>query len=177
VRGPTTAIADGPRKTRSARVACHHAAKAKHNDAGPATIEHAVSLALQRAAAAYDSGGRWETRVRAALSALLELFEERPDIARLCVVQSDSAGSATLALRDQTLAVLASRIDDGRNSAIRQPPPHAAHAVLAGAVGAIRGRLLESDPATVSDLLDPLMSFIVLPYRGAAAARREHTME
>ncbi len=141
----------------------------------PAVTERALTLVLQRAAAAYDTDGRWELRVRAALSALLALFDERPDLARLCVVESENADPTVVAVRQQILAVLASRIDDGRNSARRPPPPHAAHAVLAGAVGAIRGRLLESDPATVSDLLDPLMSFIVLPYRGAAASRGELT--
>jgi hypothetical protein len=172
VRGRATAIVEGPRST-GGRLACHHVAK-RHRDGGaPAAIEQALTLALQRAAAAYDSSGRWEARVRAALSALLDLFEERPDLARLCVVQSDNTGPAAHALREEALAVLAHRIDDGRRRAHSQPPPHAAQAVLAGAIGALRGRLLASEHATVTDLLDPLMSFIVLPYRGAAAARAE----
>jgi hypothetical protein len=139
----------------------------------PAAVQRALRLALQRAAAAYVSPSRWEDRVRAALSALLHLFDERPDIARLCIVQSENAGPAAFALREEALAVLARRIDDGRRHARRQPPEHAAQAVLGGAVGAIRARLLEADQATVRDLLDPLMSFIVLPYRGAAASRGE----
>jgi hypothetical protein len=142
----------------------------------PAAVQRALRLTLQQAAAAYATSNRWEERVRAALSALLALFEERPDIARLCIVQSENAGPAALALREQTLAVLARRIDDGRRHASRQPPQHAAQAVLAGAIGAIRARLLEPDPPTVADLLDPLMSFIVLPYRGAAASRGELAM-
>ena len=147
----------------------------KDRGGAPAPIEVALSLALQRAAAAYDTPGCWEVRTRAALSALLGLFDERPDLARLCVDQSASAGSAALALRERSLAILVRRIDDGRHSARRQPPPDAAQAVLAGTIGAIRARLLHSDPATLSDLLDPLMSFLVLPYRGAAASRRELT--
>jgi hypothetical protein len=147
-------------------------------DSEPEATERALTLVLQRAAGAYDTRGRWETRVRCALLALLDLFDEQPDLARLCVVNAGSvnAGStdpAVRALRERTRAVLASRIDDGRSSARRQPPPHAADAVLAGAIGAIRARLLEPERATMSDLLDPLMSFIVLPYRGAAAARGE----
>lgn len=195
--GGRTASIEGTRNTRGAPLACHdparHTSLARpiasagvsdsarrdtpehRGDGSPAAIERALTLALRRASAAYDSRSRWETRVRAALSALLDLFDEQPDIARLCVLQSENAGPAVLALRDKTLAVLARRIDDGCHSARRQPPPHAAQAVLAGTIGAIRGRLLESDQATVSDLLDPLMSFIVLPYRGAAASRGELT--
>jgi hypothetical protein len=142
-------------------------------DGEPVAIEQALTLLLQRAAASYDTPRRWELRVRAGLSALLDLFDEQPDLAQLCVVRSENAGPVALALRQQTIAVLAHRIDDGRNRARRQPPPQTAHAVLAGAIGAIRGRLLQSGPVTVRDLLDPLMSFIVLPYRGVAAARGE----
>ncbi len=142
-------------------------------DSGPEATERALALVLQRAAAAYDRSGCWETRVRGALLALLDLFDEQPELARLCVVNAGSTDPAVRALRERTRAVLARRIDDGRNNARRQPPPHAAHAVLAGTIGAIRARLLEPGPPAMSELLDPLMSFIVLPYRGAAAARGE----
>jgi hypothetical protein len=191
------ASGEGTRKTRAAPIARRRAAEqtgvacatppqgASHgarygppeDDDGSAlaAIEAALSLALQRAAAAYDTPGCWEVRIRAALSALLDLFDERPDLARLCVDQSASARPAALALRKRTLALLVRRIDDGRHAARRQPPPHAAQAVLAGTIGAIRARLLHSDPAGLSDLLDPLMSFLVLPYRGAAASRSELT--
>jgi hypothetical protein len=86
-------------------------------------------------------------------------------------VQPDSAGPTARALRDDALALLAQRIDDGRRDAHHEPPEHAAQAVLGGAIGAIRARLLEPDQASVRDLLEPLTSFILLPYRGAAAAR------
>jgi len=139
---------------------------------GSAT-EHASTLVLRRAAAGYDTRGSWETRVRAALAGLLDLFDEQPDLARRCVVDSPSADPADSRLREQTLHVLASRLDDGRRHASPEPPAHAADAVLAGAIGAIHARLLEPDSVTVRDLLDSLMCFIVLPYRGAAAARAE----
>jgi hypothetical protein len=142
---------------------------------GEPSIERALALVLERAAAGYGSHGGWETRVRSALSALLSLFDEEPDLARLSVLSPEGAGSGADALREQTLRVLERRIDDGRHHAPRQPPPHAAPAVLAGAMGAIRARLLEPGSAPLSDLLDPLMSFIVLPYRGAAAARAQVT--
>lgn len=139
----------------------------------PAAVERAVTTALLRAGAAYEADIRWEQRVRAALSAVLDLFEARPELARLCVLKSGVSGPAALALREQALAVLALRIDDGRGHAPRQPPPHAAQAVLAGVIGAIRARLMQPGPGSMSDLLDPLTSFIVLPYRGAGAARCE----
>jgi hypothetical protein len=198
VERPSASV-DGTRKMRSAPIARRHAAeqtgaacaipppgasygaRPRHEPRGeregsdPAALEAALTLVLQHAATAYATPGRWEVRIRAAVSALLALFDERPDLARLCVDQSATAGPAALALRKQTLALLVRRIDDGRDSARRQPPPDAAQAALAGTIGAIRARLLHSDPAALSDLLDPLTSFIVLPYRGAAAARSELT--
>jgi hypothetical protein len=139
-------------------------------------LERALTLALQHAAAAYAGHRRWEARVRAALAALLDLFERKPNVARLCVIEPEHAEPAVLALREQALGLLARRIDDGRGRAQRQPPPHAAQAVLAGALGAIRARLIQPDSGTMRDLLDPLTSFIVLPYRGAAAAREERSL-
>ena len=142
---------------------------------GESPVEQALGLVLERAAAGYETDGRWETRVRAALSGLLRLFDEQPELARLCVVYPEPAGRAAREVREQTQRVLLSRIDDGRSHARRDPPPDAARAVLAGTMGAIRAQLLEPDAPPVGELLDPLMSFIVLPYRGAAAARAEVT--
>lgn len=135
-----------------------------------AAVVRSLLLALQHMGAAYGTGTCWEARIGAALSAVLDLFDERPDVARLCVVQSEWADPVALELRAGALDTLARRIDDGRHGAPRQPPPHTAHAVLAGAIGAIRARLIQPGPETVSDLLDPLMSLALLPYRGAAAA-------
>lgn len=162
-------------QTPAARVAAdslddHHGTGA---DATRVATERALRLVLRRAAQAYDTPSRWEVRVRAALSALLALFDEQPGLAQLCIARPQGTDPAMLALHDQTVGVLARRIDDGRSRARRQPPPQTAHAVLAGAIGAIRGRLLEPESPTVADLVDPLMSFIVLPYRGAAASRGE----
>lgn len=148
----------------------HHGEDA---DGTRVATERALTLVLQRAAQAYETPSRWEVRVRAALSALLALFDEQPGLAQLCIALPQGADPAMLALHDQTVDVLARRIDDGRRRARRQPPPQTAHAVLAGAIGAIRGRLLEPESPTMRDLTDPLMSFIVLPYRGAAASRGE----
>jgi hypothetical protein len=197
VRGRTTSVIDSRRTPRGAQVSCAQTvsratvempagrprstpvpsrtarASGPSDDAdAQRELERALTLALQQAAAGYVSHRRWEARVRAALAALLDLFEEEPHVARLCVIEADHADPSSLALRDQTLAMFARRIDDGRSRAPRQPPPHAAQAVLAGAIGAIRAQLIQPGPAAMRDLLDPLTSFIVLPYRGAAASRR-----
>jgi hypothetical protein len=139
-----------------------------------AALDQALTHAANCARAAYDDCEPWGVRVRAALRALLELFDEQPKLAKLCVMQSAMVGPGALARREEILATLAGVIDEGRDSTRRQqPPPLTARGVVAGTIGAIRARLQQPDPAPLTELLNPLMSFIVLPYLGAGAARRE----
>lgn len=124
--------------------------------------------------AVYKRDRPWTDRVRASLAALLELFEEEPRLAQLCVIDSMTVGRSAAARRQAILGAVARAIDEGRALCRgHEPPPVTAEAVLAGTLGAIHGRLLQSDPGPLTELLNPLMSFIVLPYGGVAAARRE----
>jgi AcrR family transcriptional regulator len=143
------------------------------NDCLLAAIEHALSLAAKRAAAAHDSGRRWVDRMRAGLTALLEFFDEEPQLARLCVLQSAAAGPAALARRVEVLDELARKVDEGRDLARRQPPPLTAEGIVGGVLTVIGTRLVNSASGPLIDLVNPLMSGIVLPYRGNAAARKE----
>jgi hypothetical protein len=139
-----------------------------------AGLDDALARAADRARVAYDKHDPWSRRVRAALCALLELFDEEPNVARLCVVQSATIAPGALARREDILTGLARVIDEGRDSTGRQqPPPLTARGVVAGTIGAVRARLQQPDSEPLIALLNPLMSFIVLPYLGAGAARRE----
>jgi AcrR family transcriptional regulator len=138
-----------------------------------AAIEEAVALAGERVVAACETHERWADRVRAGLFALLQFFDQEPQLARLCVVQSAAAGPATLARRRELLDQLARMIDQGRSVARRQPPPLTAEGMVGGALGVIHSRLLEPDPGALIELLNPLMGFLVLPYLGGGAARIE----
>lgn len=140
-----------------------------------AAIDHALALAGERAAAAYGSRERWADRVRAGLTALLEFFDEEPQIARLCVVESSAAGPAALARRGEVLDQLARVLDDGRVLARRQPPPLTAEGLVGGALSVVGARIVRGGPERLVELVNPLMSMIVLPYRGELAARKQLT--
>jgi hypothetical protein len=143
-------------------------------DADLVELDYALARACERARRVYETVEPWPDRVRASLAALLDLFDEEPRLARVCVMYSTTPGSAAAARRKDVLAVLAGVIDEGRDSCYgRVPPPFTAEGVLAGALGAIHGRLVQPDSEPLIELLDPLMSFIVLPYMGAFAARGE----
>jgi len=144
------------------------------NDCVLAAIERALTLAAQRARPAVEAQERWVDRVRVGLLALLQWCDDEPQLARLCVLHSATAGPRTLARRCEVLEGLAHVVDEGRKAARRPPPPPlTAEGLVNGAFGTIHARLLKVDTGTLTDLLNPLMSFIVLPYLGAAAARRE----
>ena len=139
-----------------------------------AVFEEAVAIATKHVSAAYDTQARWVDRVRAAVLALLELLDEERELARLCVSHA-VASPEMLMRRGEMLGELTRIIDQGRSAsrALRNPPPLAAHAVLGGALGLMYARLSARDPCSLLELLNPLMSLIVLPYLGASAARKE----
>lgn len=140
-----------------------------------ATTEHALALACERAEVGYRGGEQWIDGVRGGLEALLQFFDEKPQLARICIVQSAAAGPAALARRGEALGGFATVVDEGRALARHQPPPLTAEGIVGGVVSVVTTRLLSPEPAPLLDLVNPLMSAIVLPYRGQAAARKQLT--
>jgi DNA-binding MarR family transcriptional regulator/AcrR family transcriptional regulator len=138
-----------------------------------AAFEQVLELAAERASTAYEAQEGWLDRMRAGLLALLEFFDEQPALARYCVAYSAQAGPAVLAARSEVLERLAQVLDDERVPARGYPPPLTAQAVVSGALGVLHGQLSQAKPRSLVELANPLMSFIVLPFLGASAARRE----
>jgi AcrR family transcriptional regulator len=138
-----------------------------------AAIERAVALAHARAMEEWATQGDWLSRVRGALYALLELFDHEPQLARLCVVYSNTAEPTIAARRSVIVGQLASALDGGRQSTRNSPPRLTAEALVGGALSVIQAQLVKPRPGKLVDLTNPLMSLISYPYRGAGAARRE----
>jgi DNA-binding MarR family transcriptional regulator len=136
-------------------------------------IEQAAMLAAERVSARCRAHHDWADRVRAGLLALLEFFDERPDLAHLLVVRAPLAGPRVLAHRRELLERLAGAIDEGRERAGRQPAPLTAEGLVGGALSVIHSRLVDPDGRSLVELLNPLMSFIVMPYLGRGVARME----
>ena len=132
-----------------------------------------MALAAEAAGSAFRAQHGWVDGVRAGLVALLELFDEEPVLARYLVVGSAQAGPAVLARRREVLERVAVLLDDERAPARAYPPPLTAHAVASGVLGVLSARLSEPEPGVLAELAGPLMSFTVMPFLGARAARRE----
>jgi AcrR family transcriptional regulator/DNA-binding MarR family transcriptional regulator len=125
---------------------------------------------------AYQSGEQWPTKLRTALTALLGLFEEEPALARLLVVDSLGAGVATLERRRAWLdrIVTAVELDGFQVTTASSPPMRViAEGVVGAVISVIHARLSSGNDESLMDLVNPLMSMIVLPYLGDGAARKE----
>ncbi len=135
--------------------------------------------ALERIAAvvipAYEASTRWREKLRAGLAALLEFLEFDRGRGRLVIVGTPGAGPRVLERRRRVLAQIIAIVDEGRAEAKRGegPPPLTAEGIVGGVLSLIHARMVEDTGIPLIELLGPLMSMIVLPYLGSAAARRE----
>jgi AcrR family transcriptional regulator len=140
-----------------------------------AVLEDAVGRVERDLRSASVEARSWVEQVRTGLWRILCFLDRDPVLARVCVVQSARGSRRVLEAREEILARLAHRIDEGRANGTRgvQVPPLTAEGVVGAAVAIVYKRLLTGDPAPLRDLHGDLMGVIVLPYLGSAAAARE----
>lgn len=140
-----------------------------------ALIEDVVAL-LECEIAAADLGAlRWSERVRRGLFLILDFFDREPVLARVCVVEALRGGAGVLERREAVLARLARALDEGRQGSAcgARCVELTAEGLVGATVGIVYARLSQRDPQPLTGLLGDLMSLIVLPYLGVAAAQRE----
>jgi AcrR family transcriptional regulator/DNA-binding MarR family transcriptional regulator len=140
-----------------------------------AALELVIEGLAQNVVPAYRGDGSWRERLRRALTLALEDFDRSPGLARLCVVETLKGDDRVLDRRREILNVLARAVDGGRAQAkaATVPSPITAESVVGGALAVIHARLLDPDRPALLPLVGPLMSMIVQPYLGSAAAGRE----
>jgi len=140
-----------------------------------AVLEDVVAAVAGELAAAGLEGVAWRERVRGGLWTILSFFDREPALARVCVVQASRGGPEVLKRREEILARLTSVVDEGRLKGARgaECTPLTAEGLVGAAFTIVYARLLRGERKPLTDLQGDLMGMIVLPYQGAAAARRE----
>jgi AcrR family transcriptional regulator len=144
-----------------------------------AAFDEAARCAGEYVLDAYGSAGKWRERIRAGLVALLEFLDAEPCMGRLLVVESLGAGAAALERRRGLVQRLCAAVEEGRveGGGGADLPELTAEGVVGAVLSIVHARLLARQlaegPGRLVDLTSPLMGLIVLPYLGAAAARRE----
>ncbi len=147
---------------------------------------------------AYRQPPKWPERVRRGLAALLQFLDREPALARLVVVQAFGAGPKVLEQRRLSLARVVALVDREARAvkAGEGPPALIGEGVVGGVLSLIHARLVfpvlatqlgasssapgppdassgSGEAGSLVELLNPLVSMIVSPYLGPAAARRE----
>ncbi len=129
----------------------------------------------------WQGPGAWRERVRASLVELLAFLDNDPVTGRLLVVETLGAGHRALERRGQVLAHVIAAVEEGRAEVkgAHEPPLLTGEGVVGAVASVIYGRMLggpgvgDGGSGPLIELTGPLMSMIVLPYLGPAAARRE----
>ena len=136
-----------------------------------ATFEQCLSDLKGAVAPAYNREGRWADRVRRALWALLARLDNEPATATLVFLEAPRAGAAVRERRARVTEILRVIIDAGRLEATSScaPPELTNEVVVEGAIAAIQRRLAHPEPASLTSLVDPLMSVITHSYLGTTA--------
>ena len=141
-----------------------------------AVLEDAVERIAGEIAGENLAGSSWRDRVRGGLLAILSFFDREPVLARVCVVQALQGGPRVLEWREEVLARLAEILDQGRGESARsrECTVLTAEGLVGAAFTVVYARLLANKrQEPLRSLLGELMSLIVLPYQGPAAARSE----
>jgi AcrR family transcriptional regulator/DNA-binding MarR family transcriptional regulator len=139
-----------------------------------AAIEAAMARARWYMSTEYDPSAAWAERVRCALTGALRFLEHEPALGRLLVVESTGAGGKARGMRDATFASLVAAVEEGHEELGDGTSDRlTAEGVVGGVASVIYGRLVSGECKRLVDLVNPLMSMIVLPYLGPTVAQRE----
>jgi AcrR family transcriptional regulator/DNA-binding MarR family transcriptional regulator len=139
------------------------------------TLFEAILSQIRRTVCeAYRRGDDWSESVRLALQQLLIVVEDQPILARVCVVESLIGGARIAALHAKMCEELMQMVELGRGDE-KEPPDLTAKMIVGGILSVLHERLVGNDGRQASELLDQIVSLVVLPYRGVDAARREQS--
>jgi AcrR family transcriptional regulator len=140
-----------------------------------AAFDDGIEQASRYVLDAYDTEAGWVERIRTALTGSLLFLDVERGVGRLLIVGSPGAGPRALERRRQVLGQMVALIDEGRHESKTGDdlPGLTAEGIAGGVLSVLHARLLDPGVGSLLELTGPLMSMIVLPYLGAAAARRE----
>ncbi len=133
-------------------------------------VGHIRELAVE-AVAPLDE---WPAQAIAAARAVLLFFAAEPDLARLCLVESQAAGPAVSARFHEAVHEVVPYLEQGRGlrESDRELPPTTEESTL-GALVLLAGRKVAAGEAEqLVDLLPDFAEFILAPYLGAEEAIR-----
>ena len=116
----------------------------------------------------------WPHEVIAAFRTLLDYFSGEPDLARLCFVESQTAGPAVAERFREEIYGLIPLLERGREErSSERPLPASTESSVIGALATLASRsIVSGDAAHLSRLLPDFTEFSLTPYLGSEEAHR-----
>jgi AcrR family transcriptional regulator len=139
-----------------------------------AIFDEAVQNILSRVTEAAEAQpGLWEEKLRAGVAAFLGHVADDPDLARFCLIESQSAGQTALEHYEAAISRFGSLFRTGRRRVPRKGEPPAAmeEIIVGGVVWMITKHFTAGDIEDVEAMLPGVLEFILTPYLGAQAAK------
>jgi AcrR family transcriptional regulator len=139
-----------------------------------AAFEVVVDHLRELVAAAAEVEG-WPAQAIAATRAVLAFLAAEPDLARLCLVESRTAGPAVAARFDEAVGGIAAPLRRGRGErpAGERPLPDSTEETTVGALlSLVQRKVAAGEAERLEDLLPDCVEFVLTPYLGAAEASR-----
>ena len=133
-------------------------------------VGHIGELAAEAVAPIED----WPHRAIAAARAVLAFLAGEPDLARLCLVESQAAGPAVSARFHEAVHEVVPFLERGRaeRPGERQLPPTTEESTIGALVMLTSRKVAAGEAAQLEDLLPDVAEFILAPYLGAEEATR-----
>lgn len=139
-----------------------------------AAFEIVIAHMRELIAAAVEPVPDWPHRVVAGLRALLAFLASDPALARLCLVDSLSAGPTIAARFGEAIAGFRPLLEPGRAERRNpRPLPASTEDSLIGALATLISRSIASgDTARLPELLPDFVEFVLMPYLGPDEAHQ-----
>lgn len=133
-------------------------------------VGHVSELAAEAAAEADE----WPGKAIAAARAVLAFFAAEPDLARLCLVESQAADPAVSARFHEAVHGAMPYLERGRSfrAGERELPPTTEESTVGALVMLASRKVAAGEGESLVDLLPEFAEFILAPYIGAEEASR-----
>lgn len=139
-----------------------------------AAFEVVVGHLRELAREAVDGVGEWPEKALAASRATLVFFAAEPDLARLCLVESQAAGPIVAARFHAAVHEAVPYLEQGRSQrqAERELPPTTEESTIGALVLLASRKVAAGEAEQLQELLPEFTEFILAPYLGAEEANR-----
>jgi AcrR family transcriptional regulator len=143
-----------------------------------AIFDEEIEATLQQVIEATEArSGLWEEKVCAGFSALLARIAGEPELARFCLIESQSAGQTALEHYEKAIQRFGSLLRTGRRRIPREGEPPAAmeEILVGGVIWMITKGLADGGIERPEEMLPGILEFVLTPYLGEPAAKQAST--